>query len=403
MKILWVKAGGLIPPDSGGKIRSYNLLRELAKENSVTFFSFYAADPNDIHQELNSIFQQVVCVLLDLPAAKSFGDFSGYAVNLLTRQPYNIAKYCRRRVRDELSRLLRHETFDVIICDFLMAAGVIPWEISTPKVLFAHNVESQIWERHYQVAQNPLWKALSWREWRTMHSAERTYSILADHVLTVSEDDSKFFRQFLDAGKVSVIPTGVDVEYFRPSESSETPDSLVFTGSMDWLPNEDGIIYFVKEVLPLVRQQTPNVSLTVVGRKPSRRLADLAASERNVRLTGWVADIRPFLSSASVCVVPLRIGSGTRLKIFEAMSMGKAVISTTIGAEGLPVRDGEHLLIADDPSAFASRALQLLRNPMERQRLGSAARKLVSDKYSWAQATNDLAQVLSRVAEEHSR
>lgn len=400
MKILWVKGGGLVPPDTGGKIRSYNILRELAREHAITFFSFYGAHAGDAHSELKTVFKKVVCIPLDLPAPKSFRESLNYGVRLFTHQPYNISKYCQPQVRAALLRVLQQETFDVIICDFVIAAGAIPWDSPIPKVLFTHNVESVIWQRHYQVASNPIWKLLSWREWRTMESAEQKYLRRANHVLAVSEDDRDFFCKYIDAARLSVIPTGADTQYFRPTSTPETPRSLVFTGSMDWLPNEDAIIFFAKEILPLIRKEVPDVSLTVVGRKPSQRLHKLAASEANIKLTGWVEDIRPFLASSAVCIVPLRIGGGTRLKIFEAMSMGKAVVSTTVGAEGLPVRHGEHLLIADEPTAFARSTVGLLRDPARRHVLGDAAHKLVEEKYSWAQVAKVFAQVLTKVVRE---
>ena len=267
-------------------------------------------------------------------------------------QPYGITKYCRPEVRRRLRALLKHETYDVILCDFMVAAGVIPWDWPTPKVLFTHNVEATIWRRHYEVATNPIWKAISWWEWRKMEAAERRYLRLADRVLTVSETDRDAFASFLDLRKLTVIPTGVDVDYFHPMPVEEIANSLVFTGSMDWLPNEDAILYFVDAILPLIKQQCPEVSLEVVGRSPSRKLQALAEKEKSVRLTGWVEDIRPFVARGAVCIVPLRIGGGTRLKIFEAMAMGKAVISTSVGAEGLPVRSGENILLADAPKRF---------------------------------------------------
>ena len=168
MKILWVKAGGLVPPDTGGKIRSYNILRQLAKNHEVTFFSFYAAHENDVHPELGQIFQRVVLIPLDLPKAKGAGELLDYAVHLFSREPYNLTKYCRPIVRNRLRELLQQETYDVILCDFLAAAGAIPWDWPCPKVLFTHNVEAAIWQRHFEVARNPLWKAVSWLEWKRM-------------------------------------------------------------------------------------------------------------------------------------------------------------------------------------------------------------------------------------------
>lgn len=394
MKILWAKAGGLVPPDTGGKIRSYNILRELARQHSVTFFSFYAAHDGDSHPDLKNLFDRVVCVPLGLPAPKSPAEMLDYGCRLLSSQPYGITKYCRPNVRRTLRALLKQETYDVILCDFIFAAGVIPWDWPTPKVLFTHNVEAAIWRRHYDVATNPIWKAISWREWRKMEAAERRYLRLADRVLTVSEGDRNAFASFLELGKLTVIPTGVDVDYFQPIPVEENANSLVFTGSMDWLPNEDAILYFVDAILPLIKQRCPEVSLEVVGRNPSRRLQALAEREKTIRLTGWVEDIRPFVARGSICIVPLRIGGGTRLKIFEAMAMSKAVISTSVGAEGLPVRAGENILLADTPNDFADSVVSLLRDPNERKRLGTSARALVEGKYSWLRVAESFACTL---------
>jgi glycosyltransferase involved in cell wall biosynthesis len=179
---------------------------------------------------------------------------------------------------------------------------------------------------------------------------------------------------------------------------SEQPNSLVFTGSMDGLPNEDGVAYFFREILPLIRQQVPDVSVRIVGRNPSAALQSLAARQVHVELTGWVEDVRPSLARGAVCIVPLRIGSGTRLKIFEAMAMGKAVVSTSIGAEGLPVRPGENIVLADDPGAFAQSVGSLLRDAARRREIGRAARKLVAENYSWARIAEDFAAVLADVA-----
>ncbi|HXM69182.1 MAG TPA: glycosyltransferase [Candidatus Acidoferrum sp.] len=402
MKILWVKAGGLVPPDTGGKIRSYNILRELSRHHAVTFFSFYGEHANDVHPELEKLFP-VFCVPLKLPASSSAAELRDYMGNLFSSEPYNFAKYCRPEVREKLISVLQQNNYDIILCDFLTPAALIPWEWPCPKVIFTHNVEATIWQRHYKTARNPLWKALSWYEWQRMKRVEEGYLRRADHVLAVSENDRNAFSSFLDPSRLTVIQTGVDVDYFKPAQDTEEPNSLVFTGSMDWLPNEDGIIYFIKEILPLIRQQVPDVSLRIVGRKPSADLQSLASRQENVEVTGWVEDVRPFLARGAVCVVPLRIGSGTRLKIFEAMSMGKAVVSTTIGAEGLPVQPGDNIILADEPHIFAQSVASLLHDQARRVEIGRAARKLVTENYSWAKIAGDFAAILAQVAAEDNR
>lgn len=394
MKILWAKSSGLVPLTHGGRIRSYHLARELARRHEVTLFTFYAAEPEDLHPTLQSIFSHVICIPLDIAEAQSLPDLLRYAGNLFSLKPYSAAKYCRSAVARQLHELVSRERYDVIICDFLLTAAVLPWSDPTPKVLFTHNIEARIWERHYRTSRNPIWKAVSYREYRTMARMEKHYVRRADHVLAVSETDRDFFAQLADPARIHVIPTGVDVEYFRPAPELEKPNTLVFTGSMDWMPNSDGIYFFVENILPRIRQRVPDVRLLVVGRKPPAKVTALAERNASITVTGTVDDIRPYMNAGSVYIVPLWVGGGTRLKIFEAMAAGKAIVSTTIGAEGLPVHDGENILIADEPEAFSRHVTRLLLEQEERRRLGCAARQLVEKNYSWASATDRLEAVL---------
>ena len=396
MKILWVKAGGLVPLDIGGKIRSYHILRELSHRHDVTFLTYYAAHPNDRHGELNRVITRVILHPC-LSPRRSFGDLAHFASCIFTRQPYQLIRYSPRSVAVVLRHLLTKEKFDVIVCDFLAAAGIIPWNHPCPKVLFAHNVEALIWKRHFEVASNPLWKAICWREYRTTARAERCYLSLSDHVLAVSDADRNSFAQLVEETKISVIPTGVDLEFFRPAAVKEEPNTLVFTGAMDWMPNEDGIFYFVEKILPQIRTRVPKTSLVVVGRNPSARLLRLASTNEGVHVTGRVEDVRPHVQRGSVYIVPLRIGSGTRLKIFEALAMRKAVVSTQVGAEGLPVRSGKNILLADDPEGFANAVVGLLKDDAKRKELGRAARELVVAEYGWGSVAQHFETVLKRI------
>ena len=398
MKILWVKSGDLVPLDTGGKIRSFNLLKELAKQHEVDFFTFYEKRENDGHPALDRYFHRVHCIPLSMPKKYGIGEYIGYAANLLSLQPYSMTKYCRPHVARQLRELLGGERYDVIVCDFFLTGAVIPWDLSTPKVLFTHNVEAQIWQRHFKVTRNPIWKAVSWREYKTIARLERRYLEQADAVLTVSDTDRETFAKFVPRDKITTVQTGVDVEYFRPAPGKEKPNVMVFTGSMDWMPNEDGILYFVAEILPHIRREISDAQLVIVGRSPSARVRELAAHDSHVQVTGTVDDIRPYMDQAAVYVVPLRIGGGTRIKIFEAMAEGKAVVSTTLGAEGLPVTHEQNIILADKPEDFAARVVTLLRNSRNREILGAAARSLVEENYSWKSVARQFAQVLARVA-----
>jgi sugar transferase (PEP-CTERM/EpsH1 system associated) len=398
MKILWVKAGGLVPPDIGGKIRSYSIVKELAKTHEVTLFNFYAAHQGDVHSGLKGMFHQVINLSLPIATNRGLGELASFARNMFSSSPHTVFKYCRPEVKARMRELLASQKFDVIICDFVVAAEAIPWEVDCPKVIFTHNVEALIWKRHFEVSRNPVWKRVCWGEYQKMARFERYFLNKSEHVLTVSETDKDFFSEFLDRSKITVISTGVDTEYFRPDSGNERPNSLVFTGSMDWMPNEDGVLYFLRSILPLIRREIPDVRFTIVGRKPSEKLRAAAVSEPGVHVTGTVDDIRPYVREGSVYVVPLRIGSGTRLKIFEAMAMGKAIVSTTLGAEGLPIRDDVDILLADRPEEFARKVCALLRDQGERNRLASAARQLVEQHYGWSSVAAEFGAVLRRVA-----
>jgi len=235
---------------------------------------------------------------------------------------------------------------------------------------------------------------------RRMHRYEGRTLGRFDAVLAVSDADRQTFtRLYPDAvrGPVHIVPTGVDTDFFKPSVSPARATQLVFTGSMDWLPNEDAMRYFCRSILPLVRAEEPEAGLSIVGRAPTPAVQSLAA-EPGVEVTGRVDDVRPFMEQAAVYIVPLRIGGGTRLKIFEAMAMGKAVVSTTVGAEGLPVVNGEHLLLADEPRSFARAIVRLIRDQDQRERLGDAARRLVLARYDWSAVAGALEEPLMRIA-----
>lgn len=398
VKVLWVKSGGLLPLDTGGKIRSFNLLKELGKKHAVTLFTFYAAQAADTHDDLKQYFSRVIHLPVVLPAQRGFREALKYARNLVTRRPYSLSKYALPEVASALRKLLVEERYDLLICDFLFSAPIVPWDIPVPKVLFTHNVETQIWKRHFEVARNPIWKGVAWREYRTMERAEREFLQKADHVLTVSENDRQHFGAFLPIEDMTVIQTGVDIAYFHPSSIPAKSNSLVFTGSMDWMPNEDAIQYFVKDIFPRIRREVPDASLCVVGRRPSERTRALEKENNGVVITGTVEDIRPFSWDASVYVVPLRVGGGTRIKIFEAMAMGKAIVSTPVGAEGLPVENEKNILLEESEEGFARQVIRLLREPGERAELGREARKLVEENYSWGAVAGTFDAVFEKVS-----
>src|SRR6185503_13697655 len=259
----------------------------------------------------------------------------------LSREPVDLWKWRVTDVADCACGLMESGTVDVCIADFLFAVTNVPLQHKTPVILFEHNVEYLIWKRLHDLETTPWKKALLAIEWRKLRASEAAACRQADMTIAVSQHDRDRLAALAPDADITWIPTGVDIDYFNPALNRERPHHIVFSGSMDWHPNEDGVRYFLGEILPLVRQRVPDASFAIVGRNPSESLKT-AALESGATVTGTLDDIRPAIAEASVCVVPLRAGSGTRLKIFEALSMGKAVVSTTLGAEGLDITPGLH-------------------------------------------------------------
>jgi polysaccharide biosynthesis protein PslH len=400
MNILWLNANLLLPLDKGGKLRTWHVMRHLAARHDITYLSFCEPDQPAADQEG----MREVCAHLQTlprrdPAKGTIRFYLDAARYLVDGVPYGVAKYRSGAFRNALDRLLQERRFDAVVCDFLVPVVNLPERLPCPAILFTHNVEAEIWRRHAENARNPLSRFLLAQQWKRMLRFERAALARFDLVLAVSAADRETFqRLYPDALRTPahVVQTGVDTRYFVPQPTAERRAHLVFTGSMDWLPNEDGMQYFVREILPRIRQVEPDATLSIIGRAPTpavRRLAD----DAGIEVTGRVDDVRPHIAAGSVYVVPLRIGGGTRLKIFEAMSMGKAVVSTTIGAEGLPVTSGRNIVIADEPARFAQAVVHMIRDVDARRRIEAEARSIVVDRYDWSAVAQDFEEALGRV------
>lgn len=387
MRILWLNSGLLLPLDKGGKLRTWHVMRHLAQAHDITYLSF--AEPGQRHQD--RVGMREVCNVLETvprtdPAKGTLAFYADAARHVVDSLPYAVGKYRSNEYAARVERLLDSGQFDVVVADFLPPVANLPRRLTVPSVLFTHNVEADIWRRHAENASNPFSRALMTQQWKRMLRFEREALSRFDLALAVSDADSQTFGRLYPGAlrrPIHVVQTGVDTSYFSPLPGTERRAHLVFTGSMDWLPNEDGMLYFVREILPRIREVEPEATLSIIGRAPTpavRRLAE----EKGITVTGRVEDVRPHVAKGDVYVVPLRIGGGTRLKIFEAMSMAKAVVSTTVGAEGLPVTTGRDIVIADEPAEFAEAVVHLIRDADARRRIESEARQLVVERYDWS-------------------
>jgi glycosyltransferase involved in cell wall biosynthesis len=391
LRLLWVKAGRLLPVDTGGKLRSYHLARALAGRHELTMLTYYdgprdAAYERDIAHE----FPGAVTIRYGLPTSGRLATALRYLTTIASPAPFAVTKFTTREVQKRIAEWARERRFDAMICDFLSASRNFAHPPAIPTILFQHNVESSLWERQATHAPNVLLRAAYGLEAAKMKRYERTAVETFRHIVAVSEHDRLSMTAMGKAGRIVVVPTGVDVGHFRDAASTEpTEPEVIFLGSMDWEPNIDGVEWMCREIWPRIRAAVPNAVFRIVGRSPNGRVTRLASD--SVTVTGSVPSVEPWLARAMAFVVPLRIGGGTRLKIFEAMSAGRAIVSTTIGAEGLPVEHGKNILLADDAQAFADAVIRVLKESALRRRLAAAALALASE-HDWS----TVVQVLER-------
>jgi sugar transferase (PEP-CTERM/EpsH1 system associated) len=398
MKILAVTTRSPYPLHEGRALRTFNILREIARRHEVHLCTFLQAQEEvDGLDEMRAFCADVYAepLYLEHPRRELLTDLAG---DLLDRAPILAGKYRRASMMRKVSEWLRDKHIDVLHLDMLHLGEYVSLANETPVVLVEHNVEAVILERRIETERNPLARAYL----RYQHAKLRRYEKLicgaVDEVVTVSELDSEQLAKLCPLGSYTAVPNGVDAGYFSSKAGERKPGALVYVGGLNWFPNLDAIRYFVAQILPLIALRVPEVSLTVVGKLPGDSIAAEFAHLPNVRLTGTVDDVRPYIDAASAYVVPLRIGGGTRLKILDALAMSQALVSTSVGCEGLDVTAGEHLQVADDPQRFADAVVNVLSNPQLARALGAAGRARVCSHYDWPSIARRHEAVYARAA-----
>lgn len=394
LRILFHNCRLLHPLHGGDRIRSYNMLRELRKQHHITYLTLRTpADGPEAIERASEYCHDLIAIDHPVKNQRSLRFYFEVLGNtLFGKYPFLGQKYLSpettRRIR-ELSTKGKH---DLLICDYL-APMVNLLELGErprlPTLLFQHNVESVIFARHAETAKNPLKSMLYRQQWRMLRAFERQSAEFVDGQVTVSDTDTATFRDELGMTNVlGAVPTGVDCEYFRPTSTPPSKPVLAFLGSMDWDANQEAVFWFIESILPEIWLRAPDTEFRIIGRNPPARLAALCASEPRIRATGTVPDVRPAMQDATAMVLPLRVGGGTRIKIYEAMAMGVPVVSTTIGAEGLDVIDGKNILLADSAGAFAAAATGLHCQPERAKEIAANAREHVAANYSWTRVAS---------------
>jgi len=386
------------PPDSGVTIRSFHILRSLARGFRVTALCFSrrteeAVPAQDLTQRLAALRPLAEVEAFDVPQEHSMWRLAwDHLRSVGLNRVYTAFAYESPMVSARIAHLLRTRHFDLIHMDSIVFARYLPLLGHVPVVCGHHNVESVLLKRRAQV-ERTLWRRAYLRhQARLMEREERRSCTRCDLNIVVSDADQKELQRIAAGARSAVVPNGVDIDAFQPSLGRD--EGLVFVGGLNWLPNRDALQYFCDEILPRVRatgEVTPVRWVGVASDEARRQYRDRYA----VELTGYVSDVRGYVRDAACYVVPLRVGGGTRLKILDAWAMGKAVVSTSIGCEGLAAEDGRNILIRDDPESFAQAVRTVLQDEGVRRRLGAEGRQTVERQYSWERIGESLLNLYS--------
>lgn len=397
MKILWVCPVLLRPISNGSQIRTNGILSHLSKLAEVHYVGLQQEwQTTKGNEEYCSEFYSYPC---DPPSRKSLKFAVEAAANLASTMPLTVARYQSAPALAKVNELLARNKYDSIVADFLLSASNVPRLEDV--VLFQHNVEARIRGR---LAEQSTGGPVGWylrKEAARLAEYEKDVCRRVKHVIAVSNTDADFMAKEYGAVAPSTAQTGVNVEFFSPSSQNGAtgrPASreLLFVGSLDYMPNIQGLLWFTSNVLPLIWKARPTTTLDIVGKKPTAEVLKLAEGEPRIRVSGNVPDVRPYLWESKMSIVPLFAGSGTRLKIYEGMAAGVPVVSTLIGAEGLMYTDGETILIGDDADTFANQCLSLLDDAAKRERLSRAAQAMVTDHFDWSGVARGFLEILER-------
>ncbi len=395
MRVLVLSTWCPVPPDNGSRIRAYHLLTALASGHEVTAITF---DPAGTLVGAVESSRMVGDVSVRPVGADPFR-YTRLPQWLKFASPVPVSLWPIREMRLAVDAALRDGRYDAIVAFQAQVARYVLTVDGPARVIDVDTALAwQMRERYLRQA-GVVARGRTWLSWRKAAAAERALFTRYQACTVSSQREVAYLQELVGpSSRVEVIPNGVDCASHRPGLAAKRPGTLIYSGALTYSANYDAMRYFTQDIFPMVRAECPDATLRITGSTSGVDIAALGMD--GVTLTGYLDDVRPAVAESSVCVVPLREGGGTRLKILEAMALGTAVVSTTKGAEGLDVVDGEHLLIADDPAEFATGTVKLLRDAGLRERLSANARRLVEKHYDWAAIGGLFRQVVERAVAE---
>jgi polysaccharide biosynthesis protein PslH len=396
VKVAVVNAELPYPPTAGNRIRTLNLLVRLARHHQITFVA-RRGDPEETRQAIAYLGDHGIRTLVvdhSVPRKSGPAFYARLGANLLSPLPYSVASHFSAPLRRAVRSLAARDTFDIWQAESTPYFPVLDVVPAAPRLIVAHNVESQIWARYFAAETHPARRWYVGQQWRKYERYERRTLTRATRVVAVSPEDARLIREHFGCNRVEVVDNGVDRAYFEAVAAERREfNRILFLGGFDWRPNLDAVSLLLDRIFPEVRVAEPSARLDLVGRRPPESLVRRAAAMEGVELHADVPDVRPYLARSGAMVVPLRIGGGSRLKILEALATGLPVVSTRIGAEGLALVAGRDYIAADEPGDLAQALVAHVRDPGPGLAMARRGRLLVLERYDWDTLAGELGRI----------
>jgi len=408
MQILWISHFLLFPETGyGGLQRSRNLLKVLSKYHDIHLVCYYRNNDKifvpDIEPAINDLKYYCKNVYIIPHELNNAQKVFLLLKSVVTRTPYSANIYGSRQLLNKIQVLISDHSIDLIHSDTIGMIEPILNRINRLKVLTHHDVESHKMHRRYDNEGNRLKRIFFLQEYKALRRYEKKYCTRYDSNIAVSEMDKIRLKEIDGRINVNVIQNGVDCEYFQYHPRDETSRELIFTGALDYYPNVKAMLYFCGKIWPILKSRYPELKLTIIGKNPPSQLQSIAKDDNYINMLGYVEDIRPHIKRAKVFICPIMEGGGTRIKILDAFSQGIPVVSTTVGAEGLSLEKGKHILLADTVAEFVEAVTELMENEELSKNMGLSARKFVEENYSYDMIGKKMASVYKEMLDNQIR
>lgn len=403
MNILWLSHLLPFPPKGGAAQRSYHLIKQAALRNRVDLIAFnqqaMVSGKENIALSKNAFLEFCKEVtVLDIPSEMHpYGTYMLAAKSLFTKDSYNVNWLKSKKMHEVVKEITNRNQYDIIWFDTISLLPYFKYVKKSKTILNHHNIESDMMIRRAMKERNPFLKAYFLQEGYKLRFAERRNCPRFNLNVTCSKLDLERLLKKNHHLNVAVIPNGVDIDYFKSSGIQSEKQSLVFAGDLSWYPNREAMIYFSSKVWPLLVAKMPDVRMTVIGKKPPEELKRLAETDNRFTVTGFVDDVRPYIEKAAVYVCPIMNGGGTKLKVLDALAMGKAIVAHPIACEGIEVKDGDTVLYATNPEMFVSKIQYLFKNEEQCATIGKQGRLLAEKVYSFEQIGLTMNEEFKRV------